>query len=134
MADIEDFNKYLALGKILPNSWGTGTQAKTSFQSIKYSLRDDKLLKVNFMMIVNMPNNTKFAFEMKNRYTDEAMALIRSSLEDLKEKFKDVTEGKTVKFNIIQNSVNEGIEFLSTGQYRPSKHGYFRLECLIEID
>lgn len=132
---VEDFDKYMGLSKVLNNSWGTGSQARPgTSQSIKFTLRDDKLLKGTFMMIVNMPNNPQTAREMKERYKDQALQMIKGALERVKEDYQEQHDGKTIKLVMMDRSVSEGLEYLTNAQYRPTLQAYYRLQCLVEID
>jgi hypothetical protein len=130
---VDDFDKYMQLAKVLNNSWGTGSQLKSGSQSIKFFLRDDKLIKASFMMIVNMPNNPQTAHEMKVRYKNEALQMVRGAMEELKKRFEEQNENKTLRLKMLDNSVTEGVEYLTNSQYRPNLHAYFRLDCLIEV-
>lgn len=129
---VQDYNKYIELSKILNNSWGTGSQTRSPSQSIKFTLRNDKLMKINFMMIVNMPNNVRLANEMKTRFSNEGLAMIRASITELKKRFKDST-GNSLEVKLIENTLVDDIEFLTNAQYNPSKHAYFRLSILSEL-
>lgn len=129
---VEDFDKYMALSKVLNNSWGTGSQLKSASQSIKFALRDDKLMKVNFVMIVIMPNNQKTVFEMTERFRNEALQMVKAALTELRERFEEAN-GETITLKMLDSSVNDGVEFLTNAQYRPTKHAYFRLTCLVEV-
>ncbi len=130
---VEDFNKYMSLAKALNNSWGTGSQLRSSSQSIKFNLRDDKLMKASIQMIVMMPNNPRTAHEFKERYKREALGKVKSALEDLKKRFEDQNDGKTISFKMLDNSVTDGIEFLTNAQYRPTLQAFFRLNCLVDV-
>lgn len=132
---VQDFDKYMNLSKVLNNSWGTGTQLKPGLsQSIKFSLRDDKLMKGLFVMIVNMPNTPQLAHEMKVRYKNQALQMIKGALENLKKDFEEQNDGKTIRFKMLDESVTEGLEYLTTAQYRPTLQAYYRLNCLVEVD
>jgi len=130
---VEDFNKYMALAKVLNNSWGTGSQLRSASQSIKFSLRDDRLMKASLVMIVNMPNNPRTAHEFKQRYKNEALGKIKSALEDLKKRFEQQNEKSTIRLKMLDNSVTEGVEYLTNAQYRETLHAFFRLDCLVEV-
>jgi MinD-like ATPase involved in chromosome partitioning or flagellar assembly len=132
---VENFDKYMELSKVLNNSWGTGSQVKPgTSQSIKFALRDDKLLKGMFMMIVNMPNNPQTAREMKERYKEQALQMLKGALEKIREDYQEQHEGKTIKLKMVDRSVTEGLEYLTNAQYRPTLQAYYRLQCLVEID
>jgi hypothetical protein len=131
---VEDFNKYMQLAKVLNNSWGTGSQLRSSSQSIKFNLRDDRLMKASLVMIVNMPNNPRTAHEFKQRYKNEALGKIKSALEDLKKRFEQQNEKSTIRFKMLDNSVTEGVEYLTNAQYRETLHAYFRLDCLVSVE
>lgn len=132
---VENFDKYMELSKVLNNSWGTGSQVKPgTSQSIKFALRDDKLLKGMFMMIVNMPNNPQTAREMKERYKNQALQMLKGALEKLKEDYQEQHKGKTIKLKMVDRSVTEGLEYLTNAQYRPTLQAYYRLQCLVEVD
>lgn len=125
----------MELAKVLNNSWGTGSQLKQgTSQSIKFLIRDDRLIKASFMMIVNIPNNPQTAHEMKLRYKNEALQMLKASLEELKKRYEDQNDGKKLSLKLIDNSVTEGVEFLTNAQYRPTLHAYFRLDALVAID
>lgn len=131
---VEDFDKYMELSKVLNNSWGTGSQLRPgTSQSIKFALRDDKLMKGSFMMIVNMPNNPQTAHEMKLRFKNQGLQMMKGALEELKKRYEDQTDGKTLHLKMQDNSVVEGVEYLTNAQYRPNLQAYFRLSCLIEV-
>lgn len=130
---VEDFDKYMAVAKALNNSWGTGSQLRSQSQSIKFSLRDDKLMKVHFMMIVNMPADFQLQREMKERYKLQALAMIKGAIEELKERFVEQNDGETISLKMIDNSVTDGIEYLKNAQYSMNKSAYFRLDALIEV-
>ena len=132
---VEDFDKYMQLSRVLNNSWGTGSQLKPgTSQSIKFALRDDKLLKSSFMMIVNMPNNPQTAHEMKVRFKNQALQMLKGALEKVKEDYQEQTEGKTVRLKMLDESVTEGIEYITNAQYRPTLQAYYRLHCLVSVD
>jgi MinD-like ATPase involved in chromosome partitioning or flagellar assembly len=132
---VENFDKYMELSKVLNNSWGTGSQVKPgTSQSIKFALRDDKLLKGMFMMIVNMPNNPQTAREMKERYKEQALQMLKAALQRIREDYQEQHEGKTIKLKMVDRSVTEGLEYLTNAQYRPTLQAYYRLQCLVEID
>jgi len=130
---VEDFNKYMALAKVLNNSWGTGSQLRSASQSIKFNLRDDRLMKASLVMIVNMPNNPRTAHEFKQRYKNEALGKIKSALEGLKKRFEQQNEKSTIRLKMLDNSVTEGVEYLTNAQYRETLHAFFRLDCLVEV-
>lgn len=131
---VEDFDKYMELSKVLNNSWGTGSQLRAgTSQSIKFNLRDDKLMRASFMMIVNMPNNPQTAHEMKVRFRNQALQMVKGALEELKKRYEEQNDGKTLNLKMQDNSVQEGIEYLTNAQYRPNLQAYFRLSCLIEV-
>ena len=132
---VEDFDKYMQLSRVLNNSWGTGSQLKPgTSQSIKFALRDDKLLKSSFMMIVNMPNNPQTAHEMKVRFKNQALQMLKGALEKVKEDYQEQTEGNTVRLKMLDESVTEGIEYITNAQYRPTLQAYYRLHCLVSVD
>jgi hypothetical protein len=132
--EVQNFDKYMQLSKVLNNSWGTGSQLRQgTSQSIKFNLRDDQLMKVSFMMIVNMPNNPQTAHEMKNRFKNQALQMIKASLEELKERYEKQNEGQTLRLKMQDNSVTEGVEFLTNAQYRPNLQAFFRVYCLVEV-
>jgi hypothetical protein len=132
---VEDFDKYMQLAKVLNNSWGTGSQLRQgTSQSIKFLLRDDKLIKASFMMIVNMPNNPQTAHEMKTRYKNQALQMLKGSIEELKKRYEEQNDQKTIRLKMIDNTVTDGVEFLTNAQYRPTLHAYYRLDCLISVD
>lgn len=132
---VEDFDKYMQLSKVLNNSWGTGSQLRQgTSQSIKLTLRDDKLLKGSFMMIVNMPNNPQTAHEMKLRFKNQALQMLKGALEKVKEDYEEQSEGKSIKLKMMDESVTEGVEYITNAQYRPTLQAYFRLHCLVSID
>jgi hypothetical protein len=132
---VQDFNKYMNLSKVLNNSWGTGTQLKLGIsQSIKFSLRDDKLMKGLFVMIVNMPNTPQLAHEMKARYKNQALQMIKGALENLKKDYEQQNDGETIRLKMLDESVTEGLEYITNAQYRPTLQAYYRLNCLVEVD
>lgn len=132
---VEDFDKYMQLAKVLNNSWGTGSQLRQgTSQSIRFTLRDDKLLKGSFMMIVNMPNNPQTAQEMKLRFKNQALQMLKGALEKVKETYEEQSEGSSVKLKMMDESVTEGIEYIGNAQYRPTMQAYYRLHCLVTVD
>lgn len=131
---VEDFDKYMALSKALNNSWGTGSQLKSPSQSVKFQLRDEQMMRASLVMIVNMPNNPKTAQEFKRRYKNEAFGKLKSAVADLKERFSQQNEGKTISFKVIESSIQEGIEYLTNAQYTPTLRAYFRFSCLIAVE
>lgn len=132
---VEDFDKYMQLSKVLNNSWGTGSQLKQgTSQSIKFALRDDKLLKGSFMMIVNIPNNPQTAHEMKVRFKNQALQMIKGGLEKIKKDYEEQNESKSISLRMLDESVTESVEFIGNAQYRPTMQAYFRLHCLVSVE
>jgi hypothetical protein len=86
------------------------------------------------MMIVNMPNNPQLAHEMKARYKNQALQMVKGALEKLKKDYEEQNEGKSVRLKMLDESVTEGIEFLTNAQYRPTLQAYYRLHCLVEVE
>lgn len=133
---VQNFKKYMNLARVVNTTWGTGSQVKTSpSQSIKFTLRDDNLLKVSSIMIVIIPNDIRLAHEMKDRFKEESLRHIKSALKKLQTDYKELNskESPSIKLNLIDRSVTEGLEFLTNSQYRPTKHAYFRLDVLVDI-
>lgn len=130
---VEDFDKYMALAKVLNTTWGTGSQLRMQSQSIKFNLRDDKLLKGTVTMIVNMPNSPQTAVEYKRRYKEESLNKIGAAIKNLAELYEEAT-GKKIKLKLIETSITEGLEYISNSQYRPNLPAYFRLQCLFSIE
>jgi MinD-like ATPase involved in chromosome partitioning or flagellar assembly len=87
-----------------------------------------------FMMIVNMPNNPQTAREMKERYKEQALQMLKAALQRIREDYQEQHEGKTIKLKMVDRSVTEGLEYLTNAQYRPTLQAYYRLQCLVEID
>jgi MinD-like ATPase involved in chromosome partitioning or flagellar assembly len=91
-------------------------------------------MKGSFMMIVNMPNNPQTAHEMKVRFKNQALQMMKAALEKLKEDYEEQSEGKSISLKMLDESVTEGVEFLTNAQYRPTLQAYYRLHCLVSVD
>jgi MinD-like ATPase involved in chromosome partitioning or flagellar assembly len=87
-----------------------------------------------FVMIVNMPNTPQLAHEMKARYKNQALQMIKGALENLKKDYEQQNDGETIRLKMLDESVTEGLEYITNAQYRPTLQAYYRLNCLVEVD
>ena len=128
---VHDTKKFQVLSDLLNTSFGkSGTKPYTT-QSLQARMLDDKLMKVNFMMIVNFSSDGMM-FEMTKRFKNEGLSMVKAKLDRLKEEYKDKTD-ETVSFKLIEATVVDSYEFLSNSLYNPKKTAYYRLSCQVEV-
>lgn len=131
---VENFNKYMEISKLLNTTWGTGSQKKSFPHSIKFSLRDDKLLVGSYAMIVNIPNDPVLMREMVQSYKQEGVDKLLVAVKDIKDKWDVANPDNKGKFTLLENTVTESVEYVSNSSYgRARQEVCFRLVCLFDI-
>lgn len=131
---VQDFKKYQNLAKCMNTTFGDSAtnRSKTLNQSIKMALYNETLVKVTFMMIVNFGSDNMVR-EMAGRFKNEALSMVKGSLDRLKKDYEESTEDK-IKLTMLDESIVDSYEFLSHSMYNPKKTAYYRLSCLVDID
>lgn len=131
---VQDFKKYQALAKCMNSTFGdsAANRSKTLNQSVKMALYNETLVKVTFMMIVNFGSDNMVR-EMAGRFKNEALGMVKASLERLKKDYEESTDDK-VKLTMLDESIVDSYEFLSHSMYNPKKTAYYRLSVLVDID
>lgn len=131
---VKDYKKYLNLSRLLNTTFGISSlNKKVATQSIKFDIIDEGMLKCRFITIINFNNNIALSETMR-RSKDEALTMLRATLEKLKENYKkNFPKEDNLSFKLIQDSIEDNVEFITFSPYNGSKKGYYRFECLIKV-
>ncbi len=119
-----------ALGNAIDTTFGRSSTLGVPTQSIKYKVLSNEKIEATFNAIVNLVND-KEMIDLRKRYTDEAKDTIAASVKRVKETYKDLTDGETIKFKQISES--DSFEIINLNIYNRKRTAYFRFKVIFEI-
>lgn len=128
---VKDYKQFLELSKVFNKTFGAPGAIKSSTETVIVKLVDDTMLSAMFIIVVNFSSEGMWR-ELRKRYLEEGLDRIQDVLKNAKEEIKENT-GETVSFKIMQDTISDGLEFVSYSMYNPKKTAYFRVYCNIEV-
>ena len=133
--DIDDMKLYTRIAQTINHSFGTtgpGSQ-RVSTQKVSLSPVSDTLVRAHYNSIVAFSSNKMFE-EMKRMHRSEAMGMLEAALKRAEEKYKELfPDEKAIKLELLEDSVQDSLEFTYFIQGTPVKRGFYKVNCLVNV-
>lgn len=121
-----DFN---ALGQAIDTTFGRSSTPNGASQSVKFILRGNNVLEVNFAMIVNLVNDREM-IDMQKKYRNEADDVIEAALKRVKAEYTEQAESK---LKLKQTKDSDKFEIIDLNIYNGKRTAYYRRCVQFEI-
>lgn len=129
---VKNFDQFQAISRVFNKTFGALSTTKTLTESIVIKQIDDTMLSGMYMTTVTFSSEGMWR-SLRKAYIEEATQKITARLKEAEAEYKELT-GKTITFKIMQNTVSDGLEFVSYSMYNPKKSAFFRVFCNIEVN
>ena len=134
---VKNYKKYLALSRVFNKTYGAISSQKSSTETVTVRLVDDEMVTGLFIIIVNYPSEDLWR-EFRKRWIEEGVEKITETFKKASVEYKEIVKDdsavpdKTVKFEINQATISDGLEFLNykTGTKRTA---IFRLMLTAKV-
>jgi hypothetical protein len=117
-----------ALGQAIDTTWGRSSTPQTASYSVKFTLHGN-VLKASYAAIVNF-GTEKDMYLMKQRYSEESIAVIASALKNVKSVYKQLS-GKAL--SVKEASTSDSLEIIGFNVHNPKRTAYYRRSTSFEI-
>lgn len=131
---VKNYNKYLELSKVFNETFGAKNKMDNTVftDMVRTRLIDETKVSVMYITVINLQREDQW-LELSNKFTSDAVEIIRNYLKKATEEYKKNT-GDKIKFIIDSKSVKFDVEFLTYNILRTNRNAYFRVYCDAEID
>ncbi len=127
---VKNFSKYQTLAKILNVTFGNSALTQAT-QSLIFKLLDEDHMSVLFLTVANFPSD-RMMEETCARLRQDGLEVIKTAIKTVAERYKEQT-GDSLKIKLLEETVSEGVEFLTYQTFSSKKSGYFRLFASLEM-
>jgi len=115
---VKNYKKYLALSRVFNKTYGAISSQKSSTETVTVRLVDDEMVTASFIIIVSYPSEDLWR-ELRKRWIEEGVEKITDTFKKASVEYKEIVKDdsavsdKTVKFEINQATISDGLEFLN---------------------
>lgn len=130
---VRDYKKLLRISQVLNGSFGTdgpGGQVVNGF-NVRLDPIDDRLIKARAIMNVSFTSDQMMR-ELLRKYRDEALAMIRASLDKAAADYEAQFDEK-IKFSFDEKGFEESTEFYHVNQYTAQSRAFYRVNVLVQV-
>lgn len=128
---VKDFNQFQTLSRVFNKTFGAPSTTRTTTETITVKCVDDSFLSAMYLTTVTFSSEGMWR-ELRKAYIKEALDKLNVRLRAAEDEYKELT-GKTIKLKIMQNTISDGLEFITYSMYNPKKTGFFRVFCNVEV-
>lgn len=128
---VKDFQQFQAISRVFNKNFGAPGASSTATETITVKAVDDSFLSAMYLTTVTFSSEGMWR-ELRKAYIKEALDKLSARLKDAESEYKELT-GKSVKLKIMQNTIADGLEFVSYSMYNPKKTAFFRVFCNVEV-
>lgn len=146
---IQQRARHRILGSLLDTSFGRSSERLGQNHFVKMTMPLENTIEIKAQIIVNVPS-PNFYNEMRAKYREELLDLVRSRLERVSDEYKLVLQGrenagnvtvqkyeeatpKAVKLAVDTHSIQEWLEHISMSSYRTDKTCIYHLNCVASV-
>ena len=147
---IQQRARYRVLANLLDTSFGRSSEKQYPNHFIKMTMPLENTIQVKAQILVNLPGSNNVYNEMRVKYREELLEMIKKRLERIADEYKRSLEEKenagnvtvqkyeedapnTVKLSVDNHSIQEWIEHVSMSAYRTNKTCIFHLHCIASV-
>jgi hypothetical protein len=146
---IQQRARYRILSGLLDTSFGKSSEKAYPNHFVKMTMPLENTIQIKAQIIVRL-GGTNMYHEMRRKYREEMLEIIKQRLERIADEYKRAIDTKsnllepkvekheepapkTVKLSLDSSTIQEGIEHIGMSAYNTEKTCIFRLECLANI-
>ena len=146
---IQQRARYRVLANLLDTSFGKSSERQYPNHFIKMTMPLENTIQVKAQIIVNIASPNVYN-EMRIKYREELLEMIKKRLERIADEYKrsleqkenagNVTEQKyeeappkSVKLAVDNHSIQEWLEHVSMSAYRTNKTCIYHLHCIASV-
>jgi hypothetical protein len=146
---IKETAKYRILANTIQKGFGNSSLVKYPTHFIKANILTDNRMQFICQTTVNFGHQNVF-IEMRKKYISECISLVQQTMQIIEEDYRKCIQDKTkllepkiepyekpapksIKLKIIDETIQDDIEYVSYSLYDPKKTAYFRLSVVVEI-
>lgn len=130
---IKDLKKYNLLARAMDRSWGSSNvRGNATTDSVIWKQVDETLISGTYITIITF-SSTHMASYMKKYNLENATNVIKAYLKELEERYKELSDGGKISLELIESSLDDSYEVLSTAQYVAARRAYFRVNFMVEV-
>lgn len=147
---IKDTAKYRILANAVQRSFGVTSEVKYPTHFVKANVVSDDHMQFICQTTVNF-GHQNVQLEMRHKYLAECVGLVKQSMKRIEEEYKKQIEDKnkllepkkepyekpapkSIKLNLLTETLRDDIEYVSYSIYDPKKTAYFRIVVLAQIE
>ena len=147
---IQQRARYRALANLLNTSFGKSSEKQYPNHFIKMTMPLEDTIQIKAQILVNLPGSNNVYNEMRVKYREELLDMIKKRLERIAEEYKRCLEEKenagnvttqkyeepapnSIKLTVNNYSIQEWIEHVSMSAYRTNKTCIFHLHCIASV-
>ena len=147
---IQQRARYRVLANLLDTSFGRSSEKQYPNHFIKMTMPLENTIQVKAQILVNLPGSNNVYNEMRVKYREELLEMIKKRLERIADEYKRSLEEKenagnvtvqkyeepapkTVKLSVDNHSIQEWLEHVSMSAYRTNKTCIFHLQCVASV-
>ena len=146
---IQQRARYRVLANLLDTSFGKNSEKQYPNHFIKMTMPLENTIQVKAQIIVNIGSPNVYN-EMRVKYREELLEMIKKRLERIADEYKRSLEEKenagnvtvqkyeepapkTVKLAVDNHSIQEWLEHVSMSAYRTNKTCIYHLHCIASV-
>ena len=142
--------RHRIISNLLDTTFGKSSEKMYPNHFLKLSMPLENTLQIKGQIIVRL-GGTNMYHEMRRKYREELMEIIKKRLERIAEEYKKAVEErqnlleprkekyeepaqKTIKLTVEPSSIQESLEYIGMSAYNTEKTCIFRIECLANLE
>lgn len=149
---IQQRARYRILSNLLDTSFGKSSEKQYPNHFIKMTMPLENTIQVKAQILVNLGGSINVYNDMRQRYREELLDMIKQRLERIADEYKRAVEAatdenmlsyrkqpyedmpeKTIKLSVDSHSIQEWLEHVSMSAYRSNKTCIYHLHCVASV-
>jgi vacuolar-type H+-ATPase subunit C/Vma6 len=130
---IKDLKKYNLLARSMDRSWGSSNvRSGTASDSVIWRQVDETYISGTYITIITYSSNHMASY-LKRYNMENATNVIKAYLKEIEDRYKELSDGDTVSLKLLEDTMDDSYEVLSTAQYVSARRAYFRVTFMAEV-
>ena len=142
--------RYRILANILDTSFGKSSEHGYPNRFVKMTMPLENSIQIKGQILINMGDSVGMYNELRKKFREELLDIIKLRLERVADEYKKALEGKedllsyheqpheeppekTVKLTVDPHSIQEWLEHVSMSAYRSNKTCIYHLHCVASV-
>lgn len=129
--DYQKFNRLANIANSTFGSTGTGPMERPRTSKVTVEIINEKTMKILYTAILNFPSKSLLNNAMPKHKAD-AMSVIASALRSFAKQYEE-QYGEKIQLEVVDESYQPNVEFISSSMYAPVQRGFYRSHCLVKV-